>query len=114
MNEKTPQSFCFIDLPLELLNQIGPSAPQGLLGNFSCRLANASQSGVESRPERMFLNLRLLPRRIAENHVKACTIAQEDLGEGNREVEGRQLTQYIVGSASEWSKRCSTTKLFVK
>ena len=46
-------------------------------------------------PKLKFLDACLFPRRVAENHIKASTITQEDFREGDGEVEGPEFAKCL-------------------
>ncbi len=48
-------------------------------------------------PELVGLDVHLVPRRVAHYHVESRTVAEEDLGEGDRKVERVHATGDLAG-----------------
>ena len=69
-------------------DKIGPLAAQPLLGRLLLALGERAQTRRVTRPECVFLQRRLLPRRIPHDHVEPRPLAQKHLGESDREVKG--------------------------
>ncbi len=84
-----------VGLHLKRIKQVWTERPQGFLGPSSLLEVQGLEAGLESAPELVFLCFRLFPRRIADNHVETCSVAQEDFGENYREMEGRHISQHL-------------------
>ena len=72
-------------------HQIGPRPPQPALLRLLLPLGQRAQPRMVTRPERMLLHRRLLPRRIAQNHVEPRPLPpQKNLGKRHRKVHRAQ------------------------
>ena len=66
---------------------------------FTFLLAHAAKPGHMPAPELVLFDMRLLPRRIAHDHVEARPLAQEDLREADREVERLEGVEHLARGA---------------
>jgi hypothetical protein len=79
--EHTSQQLSLFPLSLIEAHQVAPFAPISFLRGLLLALGQRMEARIVAGPETVLFDCRLLPWRIAKDHVEAGALAQEDFRE---------------------------------